>query len=863
LADAVIRLLSEQPRTVEELADALLAGGLRLGRNPLDLVEDLFDEVDELHPAYSLLDGETMFWPGALLTGSVFTHVVTSDEVRHDLLLATPDFSPLGLVVDLDGTPMPLTDDTSLRAVLAALDPAVLRERGVPDGVVAHDAWLLEPGWFVRAGFVEGDVIAVTMVDGRLALTRTASRDFDEVRGARARGVLHDLVQSVDGDDACEIDQLVATAIAADPTLFAVPVAPLGELLTHSGFTIQGDFACAPGVDLRARRNLARVARMESTYGLTRDDAEVVLVLHDLVSRTGDVRAALLDPDGDPLPDDLVMALLGPDEPTAEPPRPPGGPTVRRALDRLADPDVAEAAAVEILGLITHNADALELTAELLEPMVSRQARPAVRWLRAKAQERLGRVLDAEQSLEAAYSLDPQWAPVLFDLARFAGDRGDVERGLSLLHRAGAAPDDRLLEVLEDHRAADRADLGRNDPCWCGSGRRYKACHRGRERLDLPDRAGWLYTKAWTHLMDGPGRLKLLDAARAWADDDDERALVRAIGEDIVIDTVLFEGGVFADFVATRGVLLPDDERLLAEQWLLVDRSVHEVEEVRRDRGLTARDIRTGDRHDVTERLATRQLRPGDLILARLVPDGRDTVIFGGLVAVDLARRDMLVALLDDEPDPVALVEFVRALHAPPTVLNADGTELVVCEARLRVADPATVAAWLDARLEPVAEDGTSRTWHAQVDHNGGTSVRASVTLEGSDLVVFTMNEERFDDLLDSLLAAHPDVEIVEQSRRTLDDVDPPAPATPGSGPLLDPGDVGPEITAVLHQYMRDYEQRWLDESIPALGGVTPREAAADPTRRDDLVRLLDSFPQTDDLGRMSAARLRKALDLR
>ena len=42
-------------------------------------------------------------------------------------------------------------------------------------------------------------------------------------------------------------------------------------------------------------------------------------------------------------------------------------------------------------------------------------------------------------------------------------------------------------------------------------------------------------------------------------------------------DAVLFEGGAFADFLAVRGSLLPDDERLLAEQWLLAQRSVHEV----------------------------------------------------------------------------------------------------------------------------------------------------------------------------------------------------------------------------------------------------------------------------------------------
>ena len=42
-----------------------------------------------------------------------------------------------------------------------------------------------------------------------------------------------------------------------------------------------------------------------------------------------------------------------------------------------------------------------------------------------------------------------------------------------------------------------------------------------------------------------------------------------------------------------RGSLLPDDERLLAEQWLLVDRSVFEVEKVSPGESITVRDTRT------------------------------------------------------------------------------------------------------------------------------------------------------------------------------------------------------------------------------------------------------------------------------
>jgi hypothetical protein len=50
---------------------------------------------------------------------------------------------------------------------------------------------------------------------------------------------------------------------------------------------------------------------------------------------------------------------------------------------------------------------------------------------------------------------------------------------------------------------------------------------------------------------------------------------------------------------------------------------------------------------------------------------------------------------------------------------------------------------------------------------------------------------------------------------------------------------------------------------LPALAGLTPRLAADDPTRREELVRLLDSFDSMPaGPGAMSTARLRAALRL-
>ena len=63
---------------------------------------------------------------------------------------------------------------------------------------------------------------------------------------------------------------------------------------------------------------------------------------------------------------------------------------------------------------------------------------------------------------------------------------------------------------------------------------------------------------------------------------------------------------------------------------------------------------------------------------------------------------------------------------------------------------------------------------------------------------------------------------------------------------------------------MAMFEEQWLSEPVPALGGITPREAAADPTRREQVRRLIDSFPDLDDgeVFGLRPDRLRAALGL-
>ena len=98
---------------------------------------------------------------------------------------------------------------------------------------------------------------------------------------------------------------------------------------------------------------------------------------------------------------------------------------------------------------------------------------------------------------------------------------------------------------------------------------KYKKCHLGRERLPLAERAGWLYAKAGQHALLSGWNDLLIESGyeRCRYTDDDSDPLAAGLSDPLVIDAVLFEGGAFAEFLEMRGSLLPDDDRMLAEQW--------------------------------------------------------------------------------------------------------------------------------------------------------------------------------------------------------------------------------------------------------------------------------------------------------
>jgi hypothetical protein len=850
--DSTAEVLTAQgPLTDDQLIAALQERGLDLGEFPVDTLEEALEEVDG--SVGFLADGRWAWLP-ALLAGRTFTHRLTEFEIAHDLLSVTPDLVPVEPL--LAGDLAHLSDGTRVKSLLLPFDAEILDDRDVALDDLAGDAYLLLPPGYLRERLIHpDDVIGLQVAADGVTLgvvpERAATAEF-----TRAISTL------LEKNEPALLDSTIWTACSYHADLFRDPLPPLDVMLPASGLVRQVDYVARDGFDFdRWRTDLRRDGVMRRN-DLSEDEALAVLAGVTLYEKVAQVYYAALGAVAEPSSLDALFDELTTGLPSKESSE--FRSTVKDTLALLDEPVVAMALLAETTGHDALRAAPLGLLTETLEPQMPRNTRPALLWLRAKAHELLGEIETAEQVLLQAESLDPEWPMTVLDLARYASDRGDAERGLALLRRIDAPADEPMMQVFERFHTEPRTDLGRNDECWCGSGRKYKKCHLNGGQRPLEDRALWLYEKATTFLLDEARidrHTELADVRAQYAETDD--AIWAATSDPLVTDALLFEGGVFDEFLTTRGVLLPDDERMLVEQWLLADRSVHEVTEIRPGESLELRDLRTGDVQLIRERTAGKYLSTGQLICARVAPAGDLLEIFGGLEPVALHQRDELIALLDSEPDPFELVEFLTRRFAPPVLQNTDGDPLVFCEATLRTDDPTALIKSLDKTYDRA--DPASPEWIEQMTIDGMERVQATLRLDDEGLHVDTNSEQRHERVLAALRGLVPSLTLVSESRKPARNTrEAAAIMKPKSGDgrstAVDPSD--PEVAALIARVVRDHERKWLDESIPALAGITPRQASADPTRRDDLIKLLDSFPASDRPDTMSPARLRAALGL-
>ncbi len=627
---------------------------------------------------------------------------------------------------------------------------------------------------------------------------------------------------------------LVINLLASEDGFFDQPKAPLSELVRAAGLQVRGSLIAGDESVWRRNRRTNALFRI---LDLTDDDEAMqqsaleVLKAFEAVAESEPVTTAELRHVLDLLIDVKLLMLMG------------------DQLFQDADPGaVADATTF-----------AQRLTSAASRPL----QRGVAGWLTARAAELRGDPIAAAQTLTETVHAAPDFVLGIERLAWTRSDQGRAAEAAALL-RLLDWPDNPDLVVLESVLAAPAntaaAGLRRNDPCWCGSGRKYKVCHLRVTALPpLPERMTWLLRKMNSYLDHrGEPVTSIIDNAAFILADEDEDNVDAAFDDPLLRDVVLVELGWFDRFLVERGALLPEDEQLLFASWQLIARTLYEVTSVSEDAMVGLRDVRTGDEVEVRDRLFSQTAQAGQLLCARAVPDGRGHQIIGGVFGVTPGREQQLMEILDD-PDPESLglhlLAYRAAMSRPPTLQTTEGEPLVPRAVTLEVTDSAAARKVLDKLYHRIA----AGRWHQNKPGEDPPVVRASLELKRSTLTVEAMSNERMDRVLAELSEALPDARVVS------DEVFPV-----GEGPVSEPTGpaepLAPEMREALTQFIAQMEERWCQEPVPALGGLTPQECAADPTRRESVIRLIDSFPEEPPGGiamSMRPQRLRELLGLR
>jgi hypothetical protein len=429
---------------------------------------------------------------------------------------------------------------------------------------------------------------------------------------------------------------------------------------------------------------------------------------------------------------------------------------------------------------------------------------------------------------------------------------------------------------------------GRNDPCPCGSGKKYKHCHQLADENVAPA------TPPSSTVRDSDGAAS---AAVDWLTDrhrkgfkvavetlfddlwpDDAPGGINSLGVDVqqalqinLVEWLIAEGEMQVKGAQCRinAVLTgPDGPRLSAGQrrWLAQQGErplrLYTVTEVRPGDGLTLCDAIDADAPAVVvqERTASRQARPGLLIGARVMALDDHLELSGAIYPFSmLAQPGVLAAVRAVEasgfhPDNVRtlhsqaiarawLRQFVMPPELPKMIDASSGEPILLVTDHYRVLDPAALATSLAARAD-VAGD-VRAGWRRELAGDDGAFRSLAAINPGKQpdrIEVFYRTQRHADegrvwfDTLAGAAVRHLTREITDPQgalRAT-------SPGTPAGKvpPSLPPG----PLADAIEQALRRSYARWADEPMPALAGNTPRQAIGSAAGLERVKGLLRSY---------------------
>src|SRR5688572_18936224 len=434
---------------------------------------------------------------------------------------------------------------------------------------------------------------------------------------------------------------------------------------------------------------------------------------------------------------------------------------------------------------------------------------------------------------------------------------------------------------LREPEVRHTAKVGRNDPCPCGSGKKFKKCCIHKEQ-SAPASQSLIEDDETpsVHEMDERLVVRILDAAfkrfgrsvqAGFNDFDDARSTLQL--------AMPYMAYCFAiDGVTMVEVLLDDQKSKLSSRergWLEAQRrawlSIWEIEHVEPGIALTLVDLLTGERRRALENIGSRTARKRDTLLARIVdfedktvvcgshthalpPAAADNVVAqvraelkGNLSTVSLQKYDVCREVLMAWEDQID-ASFEASMQTP-SLSNTDGDPLWFTVDRFHF-DPADLPE-IESRLSRIKDvippdDSDERVYIFERPGKRGDPLPSTTTgevrFDGNTLAAETNSIKRADALRKKLEAACGDLLVFEEREGTD-----PQSVDSSREPSISKDEI-PE--AIRHEIIREFKKKhyatWPDEHLPALQGKTPREAAQSAEGRRQLSLLLKGIEHSE-----------------
>lgn len=463
--------------------------------------------------------------------------------------------------------------------------------------------------------------------------------------------------------------------------------------------------------------------------------------------------------------------------------------------------------------------------------------------------------------------------------------------------------------VLSSPRLIKREKVGRNDPCPCGSGKKYKKCCLNKDEARRSEK-----TSATPQEIALRDQLISYSAKDRYKKDFEKAYQIfrrRPFKEPLILDEKeeinfgFFLDWFIHDFTLRNGMTIVEEfyqekkEKLSEEELSLLKYemasylSIYEVIHVTPEVGLRLKDIFTNEEMDILEVKGSLTAVKWDVIFARVIRMGSVNKLSGMITLIPRRNKEEIISSIQktwkkvqEETGKSEWADFMK-LNAQlvhhliedqsakePIFITEERHRIVSSKAVYEVKDFNSVRYRLGQAFDFIIDmekegkeiqwtwlkRGKSKDWEVGESVEGSVILRSemirgkgelkwtslgTVTLRANRLELWCISKERLERGKKRLKEILGD--DIQHKVDTYEDIAKKAMERSGRTSSIEEDEVPEKYDTIFSKVMGELVTKWVDEKIPALNGKAPREAVKTPEGREKVEELLKDWENMEE----------------